>query len=138
MRQFVAEPESRNVPPPWKISDGRVEIRAALWFAARMESAQALRVAREILRNLFAREQLGVTSALPPSKRPSASILKILFAAEPLPLDPEPAPKPRRPGILRALIAREELPESPPGPPRPARHHLLRWLFRPESLDPPP
>ena len=100
--------------------------------------AHALRVAREILRNVFAREQLGV--AIPPAapERPRTSLLKALLAAEPLPLDPEPPPRPPSPGVLRALLGREVLPESPPAPPRQARQHWLRWLFRPESLDPPP
>jgi len=103
-----------------------------------MASAQVLRIAREVLRNLFARERLGVTAADVPAAPRRTSLLKLLFAIEPLPLDPEPAPGRPRTGILRALLAPEALAEAPLEPPRPGRHAWLRWLFRPESLDPPP
>lgn len=103
-----------------------------------MAAAHALRVIRDVLRNVFARERLDVAPLPATPERPRASLLKALLAAEPLPLDPEPPPRARRPGVLRALFGREVLSESPPESPRPARQRWLRWLFRPESLDPPP
>ncbi|HSD20379.1 MAG TPA: hypothetical protein VLC54_10090 [Anaeromyxobacter sp.] len=60
----------------------------------------------------------------------------MLLAPEPLPRDPEEAPRRRR-GWLRLLLAIETLERAPAPPPRPRRSRWLRWLFAPEPLDPP-
>jgi hypothetical protein len=58
----------------------------------------------------------------------------MLFAVEPLPLDP---PAPARPRLrLGRLLAPEPLPEDPVLPPR-RRSGGLAALFAPESLDDP-
>jgi hypothetical protein len=93
------------------------------------------------MRNLLARERLDEAPAAvepAPARRAGPSLLSMLFAPEPLPLDPEPPPKIRGGGLAAALFAREPLPEDPPAPPRGRRARWLRWLVAPERLDPPP
>lgn len=46
---------------------------------------------------------------------------------------PDPDPSSRRPSILRSLFASEPLPEAPPGPVRP-RTSMRALLFRREEL----
>jgi hypothetical protein len=92
------------------------------------------RVATEILRLTFARESLGPASASERrAPRPAGRFLRVLFAVEPLPMDP-PAPA-RRAGLsLRAFLAPEPLPEDPVPPA--ARHRSrLAAFFAPEKLD---
>ncbi len=127
-----------------------------------MPPPHALRIAAEIVRNLFARETLGEVAASreatqPVSERPTllATIFAIetlpvdpepprraerdeargLFSAEALPEDPVPPPRARRRGILRALFAFEALSEDPAPPPHPRRRRWLSWLFGLESLE---
>lgn len=130
----------RNLPRRRSFFRRVIEIPRAVWFAGHMNAAQALRVARQIVRDLFARESLG--EAPPPVSHAAAkarpSLARLLFAPEPLPLDPEVAPPTRRATFVRALFAPEALPEEPPPAPRPPRPGWLRSLFAPESLDPPP
>ncbi len=92
------------------------------------------RVATEIFRLTFARESLGderrsATSA----RRAPGRFLRLLFAAETLPIDP-PAPLRRRAGSLHGLFAPESLPQDPVPPPSREAPSMLRALFAPEPL----
>jgi hypothetical protein len=94
------------------------------------------RVASEILRVTFAREPLGEaprSQAAAPARRRA---LRMLFAVEPLPLDPPAPPRPRR-ASLWSLLAPEPLPRDPV-PPATRRRGRLAALFAPERLDDPP
>jgi len=133
-----------------------------------MPLTHQLRTIKNVLRNVFARERLeeAPERSDPPPGTPDSlaappSFAAMLFAREPLAMDPEPRadarrlgwagpfareplaedPEPpasaARAGILRALLAPEPLPEHPPTPPRREETAWLRWLFRPEPLDPP-
>jgi hypothetical protein len=63
--------------------------------------------------------------------------LRAAFAWERLPpATAASAPARRGPGLLRMLFAIEPLPLDPPLEPR-ARGRWLRWLLTPEPLDPP-
>jgi hypothetical protein len=100
-----------------------------------------LRILSQIVRNLFARERLDEAPAeveTVPARRAGPALVSMLFAPEPLPLDPESPPRVHRGGLAAALFAREPLPEDPPAPPRGRRGRWLRWLAAPERLDPPP
>lgn len=135
MRQNAAHGHARKCSLPRDFFLGRVEIAADLWFAAGMSFAHALRIAREVLRNVFARERLAEEAPPAPSPRPArASLARMLLARETLPLDPEPPRAPR----ARASSAAETLAEEPVAERAPGRHRWLRWLFRPESLEPHP
>jgi hypothetical protein len=104
-----------------------------------MNVAHALRIGREIVRNLFAREPLGEDTIPPPGAPPRPSIARLLFAPERLDEAPEAGPRRQRGGLARALFVPERLEEEPPGPPRARRPSLARALFAPEPLpeDPP-
>jgi hypothetical protein len=101
-----------------------------------MSPTHGLRVAREIVRHLFARERLSEDPVASPFRPPRPSLLRLLFAPETLPQDPERRPAPRA-GILSALFRREQLGEAPAPAPRPPRRSWLRTLLAPERLDPP-
>ncbi len=84
----------------------------------------------EQLRNVFARETLPVAPEV--RRRRRRGMAALLFAVEPLPLEPE-LRRPRR-GLVRSLLAPEPLALEPEPPPR--RHTpWLRWLFALERLD---
>lgn len=102
-----------------------------------MDVAHALRIGRQVLRNVFARERLDEAPP-PPAAAPAAAhrpAWRLLFAPEELAVDPEPAPPPRRIPVF-AIFTPEVLPEEPPPEPSPPRARWLRWLFVPESLEP--
>lgn len=135
MRQNAAHGHARKCSLRRDFFLERVEIDADLWFAAGMSAAHALRIIRETLRNVFARERLAEEAPPAPSSRPPrTSLARMLFAAEPLPLDPEPPSAPR----ARASFAADTLSEEPVAERAPGGHRWLRWLFRPESLEPHP
>jgi len=94
------------------------------------------RAALEILRLTIARERLGGELAPAPagSHRPRR-LLRLLFAIEPLPLDP-PAPSRRRGSLLAALLTPEPLPRDPVASAPSRRRSRLAALFAPEKLDP--
>jgi hypothetical protein len=132
MRQIAAPDRECKCSPRRDICPSGVEITADLWFAAGMSSAHALRIIREIVRNIFAQERLAEETPPPSTPAPRrTSLARILFAPEPLPLDPETPRPPRAP-------AAETLGEEPEAERAPGRGRWLRWLFRPESLEPHP
>jgi hypothetical protein len=88
------------------------------------------------LRSVLARDTLPPPPAVPDRPRARGSLLRMLFAPEALPLEPEVPPRPR-PAFLRALFAPEPLPEDPPAPARAHRNLWLRWLFGREPIDRP-
>jgi hypothetical protein len=91
-----------------------------------------------LARVVFAREELPQAEPKGPSRRARRSLVSLLFAPEPLPLDP-PRPGRRSTSALRWLLTPEELGPAPlpadPSPPRPRRSGWLRWLFSPEHID---
>lgn len=93
------------------------------------------RAALEILRLTVARETLGAAgaSAAGGPRREPLRFLRLLFANEPLPMDP-PAPPRRRHRSIVALLAPEPLPHDP-APRAPRRRSRLAALFAPEKLD---
>jgi len=93
------------------------------------------RVATEILRLTFARESLREEAGSAPRQpRAPGRFLRLLFAIEPLPMDP-PAPASRRSGLLSGVFAPEALPQDPlPPERRPGAPGLFRALFAPERL----
>jgi hypothetical protein len=98
-----------------------------------MSAAHALRIIREIVRNIFAQERLGEEASPPATPGPRrTSLARMLFAPEPLPLDPE------APRAARAPAPVETLAEEPVAERAPGRHRWVRWIFRPESLEPHP
>ncbi len=101
-----------------------------------MPFAHALRITAEVVRNVFAREELGEAASPDPGLCPKSgpSVAEMLFAIEALPVDPEPAPRARR-GAARALFAPEPLGREAAPPRRPRRRGWLAWLFVPESLE---
>ncbi len=83
-------------------------------------------------RKVFAVERLPEPEPQPPAtERPS--LLRRLFAVEPLPSEPA-SPHPARSGFVKLLLARETLPRDPPLARR-RRSPWLRWLLAPEHLD---
>jgi hypothetical protein len=117
------------------------------------------RAALEILRLTVARETLGAAgaSAAGGPRRKPLRFLRLLFANEPLPMDPPAPPRRRhrsivallapeplphddappaahRPSWLAALLAPEPLPHDP-APRAPRRRSRLAALFAPEKLD---
>jgi hypothetical protein len=98
------------------------------------------RVATEVLRLTFARESLGDEAGSPTRKpRAPGRFLRLLFAIEPLPMDP-PAASRRRATPLGGLFASEALPQDPAPPSRNKPRGLFHALFAPERLpqDPAP
>lgn len=85
------------------------------------------------LRNVFALERLPPAPPLEPRGTARRGLLRLLFAPEPLPLEPELPATRRRP--VAALLAPEPLPEEPVIE-RSRRRGWLRLLFAPEPLDP--
>lgn len=100
-----------------------------------MPLVQELREIKTVLRNLFAREELGeARQDDAPLPAPRASALSSLFAREPLEEDAPLPPAPERRGALAAIFAPEPLPEDPPRP-APKRAGVLAALFAPEALE---
>ncbi len=69
-----------------------------------------------------------------PAAPPRRSLLRAVFAPEPLPEAPPPPPR-DRPSFLAVLFAREALPFDPEPPRRP--RHWLAYMFARDRLDPP-
>jgi hypothetical protein len=94
-----------------------------------------LRATIAVIRSICAREVLGEEPATLATHPTGAGrrLLRLLFAIEPLPLDP-PAPPRRRRALLRTLFAPERLPLDPV-PASPRRRSRLAALLAPERLD---
>jgi hypothetical protein len=90
----------------------------------------ALRVG---LRSALRRETLPPPPPVGPPASPRPGVLRQLFARESLGIDPEVAGS-VRPGILATIFAHEPLGTDPPAPPR-RRTPWLALLTRPERLD---
>ena len=60
--------------------------------------------------------------------------LRAVFGREELPQAPALPERPARPSVLRLLFAPEPLPMDPPLAPR-RRGRFFAWLFAPERLD---
>jgi hypothetical protein len=102
-----------------------------------MHFTHALRVAREVMRNVFAREALEETpaSAVRDTAPHRSSLARLAFESEPLGLEPEAPRGQLQPGIIGLLVARESLPLDPEDPPRIVeRGRFVRALFVPEPL----
>jgi hypothetical protein len=84
-------------------------------------------------RKIFAVERLAEPEPQAVQATQRTSLLRLLFAVEPLPCDPPP-PRQARPSLAKLLLAPESLPEDPPLARR-RRSQWLRWLFAPERLD---
>lgn len=93
-----------------------------------------VRASLEILRLAVRREQLPDAPAETPEARRRGLSLRAVLAPEALPEDPVPPPRPRGSGLLRAMFPAETLPLDPPEA-RPHRGRWLAWLFAPERLD---
>ena len=114
-----------------------------------------VRAAVDVLRLAIAREKLGDAppSATPPVSPPTPGVLHVLFVSrEPLGTEPESPPRRRR-SLLRLLFAPEPLPVDPvpdlvprvgrapdllpfdPVPAAPPRRSRLAALLAPEKLD---
>lgn len=92
------------------------------------------RAALEILKLAVARDRLGPPPEEPaaPPRKPDGVVHVLFVSREPLGLEPE-APRARR-SLLRTLFAREPLPMDPV-PARPARRSRIAALLAPEKLD---
>ncbi len=96
--------------------------------------AQYLSAALAFARKIFAVERLPDAGPQDARRSERPSVLRLLFAAEPLPSDP-PLPQRARRGVSALLFAHEPLPQNPPGPSR-RRFPWLKWLLAPERIDP--
>jgi hypothetical protein len=87
-----------------------------------------------MFRLAVSREALPAPSPAGPPRPRQPSLLRRLFAPEPLPLEVAATSPAKARSLLRLLFAPERLPEAAAAVPR--RHSpWLRWLLAPEKLE---